>query len=151
MAQESLNVQLFLLPDNEDIGLPKYATPEAAAMDVSAAIQAPVCIPPGATVVVPCGFQISVPTGYAAQILPRSGIATRNNVTVANSPGIIDPDYRGEVSVALVNNGSTDFHVKRGARIAQIMLVPAPRIQWMKVFELTATDRGDGGFGHTGS
>lgn len=143
-------VPIQRLPGNDDLPLPVYSTAQAAAMDVHAAVGAPVTLAPGAVAVVPCGFAIAVPDGFEAQIRPRSGLAARHGVTVLNTPGTIDADYRGEVKVVLINHGAAPFLVERGARIAQMLLVPVPRVEWAPAATLPATDRADGGFGHTG-
>jgi dUTP pyrophosphatase len=113
-------------------------------------VTADVSVAPGEVAGIPCGFAIAVPPGFEAQVRPRSGLAAKNAVGVANAPGTIDPDYRGEVKVLLINHGRTPFVVTRGMRIAQLLVVPVPRVAWVEVAELPATDRGDGGFGHTG-
>jgi len=99
---------------------------------------------------IPCGFRIAVPEGYEAQVRPRSGLASRNGITVINTPGTIDADYRGEVKVALVNLGDAPFTVERGMRIAQLLVTPVPRVEWQVVQALPESTRGGGGFGHTG-
>jgi dUTP pyrophosphatase len=145
-----LVVPIHQLPGSEDLPLPVYSSEQAAAMDVHAAVAEPQTIAPGAVAVVPCGFALAVPDGFEAQIRPRSGLASRHGVTVLNTPGTIDADYRGEVKVVLINHGAESFHVERGMRIAQMLLVPVPRVEWAPAATLPATRRGDGGFGHTG-
>jgi dUTP pyrophosphatase len=147
----SIEVKIRRLPGNTDLPLPAYQTKDAVGMDVHAAVTADVSIAPGEVAGIPCGFAIAVPPGFEAQVRPRSGLAAKNAVSVANAPGTIDPDYRGEVKVLLINHGRTPFVVTRGMRIAQLLVVPVPRVAWVEVAELPATDRGDGGFGHTGS
>src|SRR5690606_19541804 len=110
-----------------------------------------VVLSPGEIVTVPCGFAMALPAGYEAQVRPRSGLASRHGVTVVNAPGTIDADYRGEVKVALVNLGREPFTVERGMRIAQMVVMPVPRVSVMEVTELDETERGAGGFGHTGA
>jgi dUTP pyrophosphatase len=131
--------------------LPAYQTAQAVAMDLSAAVTDELILRSGDIVVVPCGFAIAVPAGYEAQVRPRSGLAARHGVTVANTPGTIDADYRGEVKVVLVNLGRADVAISRGMRIAQLLIAPVPRVIWDEVTELPATERGSGGFGHTGA
>jgi dUTP pyrophosphatase len=120
-------------------------------MDLTAAVVEAVTLPPGTRALIPCGFAIAVPEGYEGQVRPRSGLAARHGVTVVNAPGTIDADYRGEVMVALINLGQEPFVVERGMRIAQLLVVPVPRVTWSEVQELPATTRGAGGFGHTGT
>ncbi|HEY7788987.1 MAG TPA: dUTP diphosphatase [Vicinamibacterales bacterium] len=145
-----LSVPIQQLPGNEDLPLPVYGTEQAAAMDLHAAVAEPVAIAPGRVLVVPCGFALAVPEGFEAQVRPRSGLAARHGVTVLNTPGTIDADYRGEVKVILINHGAEPFLVTRGARVAQMLLVPVPRVAWAPAATLPPTRRGDGGFGHTG-
>jgi dUTP pyrophosphatase len=146
----SLIVPIQRLPGSEDLPLPVYGTAQAAAMDVHAAVAEPMTLAPGAVGVVPCGFAMAVPDGFEAQIRPRSGLAARHGVTVLNTPGTIDADYRGEVKVVLINHGSASFPIERGMRIAQMLLVPVPRVEWAPAATLPTTTRGNGGFGHTG-
>lgn len=119
-------------------------------MDVCAAIDSDVEIPPGKTVLVPTGFSIELPLGFEAQIRPRSGLAIKHNIGILNSPGTIDSDYRGEVKIILTNFGSSSFFLKRGDRIAQMIVGRYSRVKWEEVESLEQTDRGAGGFGHTG-
>ena len=146
----TLEVQILRLPGNEDLPLPAYQSAEAAAMDLCAAVPGPLVLAPGAIALVPCGFAMAVPPGYEAQVRPRSGLAAKHGVTVANAPGTIDADYRGEVKVILVNHGKEPFTATRGMRIAQLLVAPVPRVAWKEVAELPPTGRGAGGFGHTG-
>ena len=120
-------------------------------MDLRAAIAAAVALPPGARALVPSGIQIALPDGCEAQVRPRSGLAVRHGVTVLNSPGTIDADYRGEIKVILINHGSETFTVNRGERIAQLVVARHARVQWNEETELDETVRGEGGFGHTGT
>jgi len=122
----------------------------AAGMDVCAACGRDVTIGPGQIKLIPCGFYMAVPAGYEAQVRPRSGLAARHGLIMPNSPGTIDADYRGEVCVILANIGSEPFAVKRGMRIAQLVIAPVTRAKVEEVTELQQTARGDGGFGHTG-
>ena len=145
-----MTVQFLPLPHGADLPLPAYQTAHAAAMDLHAAVGAPVVIEPGAIVLVGCGFAMALPLGYEAQLRPRSGLATRQGLTIVNTPGTIDADYRGEVKVALINLGQVPVTVDRGMRIAQMVVAPVTRVAWETVTELSASDRGSGGFGSTG-
>lgn len=146
----ALEVRIRRLPGNADLPLPAYQTKDSAGMDLHAAVTADVSVAPGEVSGIPCGFAVAVPPGYEAQVRPRSGLAAKNAVTVANAPGTIDSDYRGEVKVLLINHGKTPFVVTRGMRVAQLLVVPLPRVAWVEVDELPSTERGAGGFGHTG-
>jgi dUTP pyrophosphatase len=143
-----LEVAIRRLPGSEDLPLPSYQSADAAGMDLHAA--AALAIEPGTVAAVACGFALAVPPGHEAQVRPRSGLAAKHAVTVANAPGTIDADYRGEVKVLLVNLGKERFEVTRGMRIAQMLIVPVPRVSWKPVDTLPDTARGAGGFGHTG-
>ncbi|TNF47393.1 dUTP diphosphatase [bacterium] len=145
-----LEVQYRVLPHGEGLLPPVYATDLSAGLDIRAAIEENITILPQSRTLVPTGMQIAVPKGYEAQIRPRSGLALEHGVMVANTPGTIDPDYRGEVKVILMNLGSDPFTVVRGMRIAQMILAPVSRVDLLKVDELPDTGRGSGGFGHTG-
>lgn len=146
----ALDVRIRRLPGNADLPLPAYQTKDAVGMDVHAAVTTDISIAPGEVAGIPCGFALAVPPGYEAQVRPRSGLAAKNAISVANSPGTIDPDYRGEVKVLLINHGKSPFVVTRGMRIAQLLVLPVPRIAWVELDELPSTERGAGGFGHTG-
>jgi dUTP pyrophosphatase len=146
----SLPVQFLPLPHGADIPLPAYQTAHAAAMDLHAAVGTAVVIEPGAIALVGCGFAMAIPEGYEAQVRPRSGLASKHGLTVVNTPGTIDADYRGEVKVALINLGRAAVTVDRGMRIAQMVVAPVTRVTWTTVTELPASDRGAGGFGSTG-
>lgn len=124
---------------------------QAAGMDVCAACEADVVLGPGEIQAVPCGFSVAVPAGFEAQIRARSGLALRHGLMIPNGPGTIDADYRGEVCVILGNMGRQSFAVRRGMRIAQMVIAPVARAVWNEVDELDRTGRGEGGFGHTGS
>ncbi|MCL1980881.1 MAG: dUTP diphosphatase [Proteobacteria bacterium] len=132
------------------LALPVYATALAAGMDVAAALAQPLELAPGEIGLVPCGFAVAIPTGYEIQVRPRSGLAVRHGITVVNAPGTIDADYRGEVKVALINLGQKPFTIRPGDRIAQLVLAPVVRAELRLVAELAPTERGSGGFGHTG-
>ncbi len=134
----------------EDVPLPRYMSDHAAGMDVCAACDGEVAIARGEIKLIPCGFYLAVPVGYEAQMRPRSGLAVKHGVTLPNSPGTIDADYRGEVCVILGNIGSEEFVVRRGMRVAQMVIAPVTRAEVVEVDRLGETTRGDGGFGHTG-
>ena len=146
-----LRIPVTILPGNEDLPLPAYQTAHAAAMDLCAAVTGPVVLAPGDIQLVGCGFAMAVPDGFEAQVRPRSGLAARSGITVVNAPGTIDPDYRGEVKVALINLGRAAFAIERGMRIAQLLVAPVARVSWEQADALSGTARGAGGFGHTGS
>lgn len=148
MAQ--LEVEIKRLPGSDDVPLPAYQSADAAGMDLHAAVVEPLTLAPGQILAVPCGFALAVPPGYEAQVRPRSGLAAKHGVTVANAPGTIDADYRGEVKVLLVNLGKEPLVITRAMRIAQLLIAPIPRVLWKPVAELSDTSRGAGGFGHTG-
>ena len=147
-----VNVPVQQLAHAEGLPLPAYQTPGAAGMDLLAAIgpHAKIVIEPGARELVPTGLVLQLPQGYEAQVRPRSGLALKNGVTVLNSPGTIDSDYRGEVGVILINLGREPFIIERGARIAQLVVAPVTRIA-LVVGQVDATERGAGGFGSTGT
>ncbi len=130
--------------------LPEYTTPSAAGMDVRAWLEAPVTIAPGARALIPTGLRVSIPAGYEMQLRPRSGLALRSGITLLNSPGTIDADYRGEIGVILANMGSEPFVVESGDRICQAVIAPVIQAIWEPSDFLDSTERGDGGFGHSG-
>src|ERR1700679_2704213 len=130
--------------------LPSYATVASAGFDVRANIDAPMVLKPLERVLVPSGLFMEIPEGYEAQVRPRSGLAFKNGITVLNSPGTIDADYRGEVGVILINHGDQPFPISRGMRIAQLIIAPYTRAEWQKVATLEESARGAGGFGSTG-
>lgn len=130
--------------------LPAYMTPHAAGMDLYADIKGELRLAPGERALVGTGIAIALPEGYEAQVRPRSGLALRHGITMLNSPGTIDADYRGEIGVIVVNHGSEPFTIRSGERIAQLVVAPVVRAQLIQVDELSETDRGAGGFGHTG-
>ncbi len=131
--------------------LPQYETPQAAGLDVRANIEEPVVLRPLQRILVPTGLFVELPEGYEMQVRPRSGLATRHGISLVNTPGTIDPDYRGEIKVILVNLSNEDFELKPGERIAQLVVARFTRIAWESVEELSETDRGTGGFGSTGT
>jgi dUTP pyrophosphatase len=130
--------------------LPRYMTRDAAGMDLLADIDMPLTLAPGQRTAVPTGIAIALPFGYEAQIRPRSGLALRHGVTLLNSPGTIDADYRGEIQIIVINLGQEPFTIARGDRIAQMVVAPVSRGEWQETDDLDVTDRGSGGFGHTG-
>lgn len=146
----TVTVRIEVLPEARDLPLPEYATPGAAGLDLRAAVVEPVVLSPGERRVVPTGLKIAVPVGYEAQVRPRSGLAVHHGIALVNSPGTIDADYRGEVRVILVNLGSEPFLISRGDRIAQLVVAPVARVAWEPVEAVEPTERGQGGFGHTG-
>jgi dUTP pyrophosphatase len=146
----SVRVALRRLPHDEVLPVPQYMSEHAAGADLHAAVREQLTLLPGARALVPTGFTIALPPGYEAQIRPRSGLAIRAGVTCLNSPGTIDADYRGELSVVLANFGSEAVVVRRGDRIAQIVVAPVSRAGFELVDELPPTSRGEGGFGSTG-
>ena len=125
-------------------------TEHAAGFDLRAAVAQAVSIAPGEIRVVPCGFCMALPDGYEAQVRPRSGLASKHGLTMINAPGTIDADYRGEVQVPLINHGKEPIEITRGMRIAQMLILPVPKVELVEVDELDQTKRGRGGFGHTG-
>lgn len=148
----SLTVRVKRLPHGAGLPLPSYHSSEAAGLDVVAGVpeEAPVTIAPGARALVPTGFALELPRGYEAQVRPRSGLALKHGVTLLNNPGTIDSDYRGELMVILINHGAEPFAVRRGDRIAQLVIAPVSRAEIAAADELEATARGKGGFGSTG-
>ena len=145
-------VPIRRLPNNPDLPLPAYETAGAAGMDLRAAIpeDEPIVLRPGARFAVPTGLAFALPDGFEGQVRPRSGLAARHGVTQVNTPGTIDADYRGEVKVILINLGEEDFTIRRGDRIAQLVIAPVTRAGWAEVESLDDTARGAGGFGSTG-
>jgi dUTP pyrophosphatase len=148
----SLTVRVLRLPHGEGLPLPSYQTKHAAGLDLVAAVprEQPVKLLAGARALVPTGFVLELPPGYEGQVRPRSGLAFKHGLTVLNSPGTIDADYRGEIMVLLVNLGSETFRVQRGDRIAQLVIAPVASVEVVAVEALAETERGQGGFGSTG-
>lgn len=138
------------LEHGRDVELPSYESEEAAGMDIRAAVTQDITLQPGERVLVPTGFKMALPAGYEAQIRPRSGLAYKNGVTMLNTPGTIDSDYRGEVKVLAINHGDKAFVISNGDRIAQMVIAPVYQAQTEEVDVLPETNRGDGGFGSTG-
>ena len=147
-----LTIAIIRLPHNPDQPLPAYETAGAAGMDLRAAVpeDAPITLRPGARDIVPTGLAFAVPPGFEAQVRSRSGLAAKAGVTCLNTPGTIDSDYRGEVKVILINLGEENFVIRRGARIAQLVIAPVVQARWSEVDSLGETARGSGGFGSTG-
>ena len=145
---EEVAVRIRRLPHGEGLPLPAYATPGAAGMDVVAAEE--VTLAPGGRHPVATGFSVAIPEGFEIQVRPRSGLALKHGITVPNTPGTIDSDYRGELKVILINHGAEPFPIHRGDRIAQLVLAPVTLAAWVEVAELDETERGAGGFGSTG-
>jgi dUTP pyrophosphatase len=145
-----LKVAVQRLPHGLDLPLPAYATAQSAGLDLMAAIEGEIVLAPGARQLIPTGLAIALPAGYEAQVRPRSGLALKHGITVLNSPGTIDADYRGEVKVLLINHGAEPFRLQRGDRIAQMVVAPVTRIAWNVVAALDETERGAGGYGSTG-
>jgi len=133
-----------------ELALPEYMSPGAAGVDLQAAVDEAFQLAPGETRLIPCGFAISLPAGFEAQIRPRSGLALKHGLSVLNSPGTIDADYRGEVGVIAINLGREPIQVKRGMRVAQMVIQEVVRVSFQLTDELDSTQRGEGGFGHTG-
>jgi dUTP pyrophosphatase len=147
---EHVRVAIARLPQGEGLPIPGYMSEHAAGADLCAAVRDQLTLLPGARALVPTGFSIALPEGYEAQVRPRSGLAIRNGVTCLNAPGTIDADYRGEVRVVLANFGNEPFVIRRGDRIAQMVVAPVARAAFDLVEELPPTPRGGGGFGSTG-
>ena len=148
----ALTLAITQLPHAEGLPLPAYQSAEAAGFDLAAAVaeDEPVVLPPGGRALIPTGLVFELPSGTEAQVRPRSGLALSAGITVLNSPGTIDSDYRGEVKVMLVNHGGEAFTVKRGMRIAQCVVAPVTQLRIVPALEIRATGRGSGGFGSTG-
>lgn len=148
MPSNSVPVRVKRLPHGEGLELPKYATDGAAGMDVLAAED--VTLAPGARHAVATGLAVAIPAGYEIQVRPRSGLALKHGISVPNTPGTIDSDYRGELKVIMINLGAETFEIRRGDRVAQLVLAPVTQASWDEVDELDETARGQGGFGSTG-
>ena len=147
-----VKIEIRQLPHGEGLALPAYQSTDAAGMDLLAAVPAetPLVLAPGKYAMVPTGLTIALPPGFEAQVRPRSGLAAKHGITVLNSPGTVDADYRGEINVLLINHGEAPFPIKRGERIAQMVIAPVIQAQPVAVTALSDTDRGSGGFGSTG-
>jgi dUTP pyrophosphatase len=147
-----VTVDIRQLPHGEGLALPAYQSAHAAGLDLLAAVPeaAPMMLAPGRHALVPTGLTIALPPGYEAQVRPRSGLAAKHGVTVLNAPGTVDADYRGEIGVLLINHGDAPFQIRRGERIAQMVIAPVTRAELVPATSLSTTDRGSGGFGSTG-
>ncbi|WP_457599839.1 dUTP diphosphatase [Hydrogenivirga sp.] len=145
-----VRVKVKRLPHAEGIELPSYATEHSAGLDLRAALKEPVTLKPMERALIPTGLILEIPEGYEGQVRPRSGLAVKKGITVLNSPGTIDADYRGEVKVILINLSQEEVVIERGERIAQLVIAPVSRAELVEVEEVSATARGDGGFGSTG-
>lgn len=145
-----ITVSLLRLPHGNDLPLPAYETEQSAGMDLRAAVTEAVEIAPGGRALIATGFKMALPEGFEAQIRPRSGLALKKGITLPNTPGTIDADYRGEVGVILMNMGEETFRIERGDRIAQMVIAPVLQAAWREVETLDDTARGEGGFGSTG-
>jgi dUTP pyrophosphatase len=148
----TVKVDIRQLPHAEGLALPAYQSADAAGLDLLAAVpeDAPMVLAPGKYALIPTGLTIALPPGHEAQVRPRSGLAAKHGVTVLNAPGTVDADYRGEISVILINHGDKPFPIGRGERIAQMVIAPVTRAELVAAASLSATDRGSGGFGSTG-
>ncbi len=150
-SKPKLNIRIARVnPDISDIPLPAYATGGSSGMDMRAAVDGEIIVRPSDTALVPTGFYIEIPFGYEGQVRPRSGLALKHSIGVLNTPGTIDSDYRGEIKVILTNFGKKDFIIRRGDRIAQLVITPVVQAELEEVPSLEHTQRGAGGFGHTG-
>jgi dUTP pyrophosphatase len=148
----AVRVEVLQLPNGAGLGLPAYQSALAAGLDLLAAVpeDTPIVLAPGKYALIPTGLSIALPAGYEAQVRPRSGLAARHGVTVLNAPGTVDADYRGEIGVPLINHSDMPFTVRRGERIAQMVIAPVAHAELVQVSTLSATARGSGGFGSTG-
>jgi dUTP pyrophosphatase len=146
---EKIKVSIQKLPGSEDIPLPQYMTGQAAGMDIFSAVIEDEIVMPGQRKKIATGIAIALPEGYEAQIRPRSGLALKNGITLLNSPGTIDADYRGEIALIVINHGDEPFVVKRGMRLAQMVVQKILQVDWIETTALNNTSRGSGGFGHT--
>ncbi|HIF26169.1 MAG TPA: dUTP diphosphatase [Micavibrio sp.] len=151
MSDEKIKVELTPLEHAVGLNLPSYATEQAAGMDLTAALEEAIELGSGERALVPTGIAIALPAGYEAQVRPRSGLAIKHGVTVLNTPGTVDADYRGEIKVVLINHGKEDFVIERGMRIAQMVIAKHANVTWEVVKDLNKTERGEGGFGSTGT
>lgn len=145
-----IRVEVLRLAHGQGLDLPAYMTPQAAGLDLPAALDEPLTLEPGGIALVATGFCLAIPQGFEGQVRPRSGLAVKHGVTLVNSPGTIDADYRGEVKVALINLGRQPVTLRRGERLAQLIIAPVTRASLVEVETLPPSRRGEGGFGHTG-
>lgn len=146
-----MRIEILLDPEAEGLDFPRYETAHSAGMDLRAAIAEDVILQPGQRTLVPTGLRLAIPDGYEAQVRPRSGLAIKHGITVPNAPGTIDADYRGPLCVGLVNISQEPYTIRRGDRIAQLVVAPVSRAELVVVEQLADTERGAGGFGHTGT
>jgi dUTP pyrophosphatase len=147
---KTVDILIKQLPGSDDLPLPRYMTPHAAGMDLYAAVTEEIVLAPGERSLVPSGIAIALPEGFEAQIRPRSGLAIKNGLTLLNAPGTIDADYRGEIKIIMANLGRDPFTIRRGERIAQMVVAPVVTAALRVVDDLPETERNSGGFGHTG-
>ncbi|MDP8221898.1 MAG: dUTP diphosphatase [Candidatus Lernaella stagnicola] len=147
---KKITVAVQRLPHAADLPLPAYQTTGAAGLDLVAALEAPLILAPGERTLVPTGLIVAIPPGYEAQIRMRSGLALRHGLVLPNAPGTIDSDYRGEIKIIVANLGTESFTLRRGERLAQMVVAPVVQLEWEETDDLPGTDRGTGGFGHTG-
>ncbi len=150
MTMLPVRISIQRLPGNDDLALPAYETEHASGMDLRAAVTKTTVLQPGARLAIPTGICIAIPPGYEGQVRPRSGLAFREGISMINTPGTIDADYRGEIKVLLINLGEKPFPIRRGDRIGQLIVAPVARVEWQELHSLDITTRGEGGFGHTG-
>jgi len=150
-GQPPIPVAIQRLPGNEDLPLPRYGSVDAAGADIHAGLPEPLVLSPGTRALIPAGFRMALPAGFEAQIRPRSGRALKEGLTLVNTPGTIDADYRGEVCILVINLGQEPLTISRGDRIAQMVIAPVTRAAFSVSAELPHSERGSGGFGHTGN
>jgi dUTP pyrophosphatase len=152
ILSNGIKIEIRQLPHGEGLALPAYQSAHAAGLDLLAAVPEgdPIVLAPGTHALIPTGLTIALPPGYEAQVRPRSGLAAKHGLTVLNAPGTIDADYRGEIGVLLINHGDAPFSIRRGERIAQMVIASVARAELILTTALSATDRGEGGFGSTG-
>jgi len=151
MTNQPITIAITRLPHAKDLALPAYATQQSAGLDLLAAVVEPKTLATGERALIPTGLSMALPEGYEAQIRPRSGLALKNGISLVNSPGTIDADYRGEVGVIIINHGAEAFTIERGMRIAQMVIANYTRAAFSEVLELPTSQRGAGGFGSTGT
>jgi len=144
------SLRIKRLPHGNELTLPFYATPDSAGMDVQAAVETSIVLEPGERDLIPTGLIFEIPRGFEIQVRPRSGLALKHGISLVNSPGTIDSDYRGEIKIIMINHGKEPFTIKRGERIAQLIIAPVIQLPIVEVFDVSDTQRGVGGFGSTG-
>ncbi|HKN47102.1 MAG TPA: dUTP diphosphatase [Candidatus Polarisedimenticolia bacterium] len=150
-SEDGVAVSIARMPGNDDLPVPEPATSGSAGLDLRACLKEPLVLRPGGRALIPTGFAIALPAGYEGQVRPRSGLALREGLTLLNSPGTVDSDYRGEIAVVAVNLGQEPLTIRRGDRIAQLVIAPVARTRLVVADRLPPSARGDGGFGHTGT